>query len=85
MISDQVYDFCRSPTSVSSELAKNPAEAPGDIAKRLYGSIAKSAANGATSAANGHGEPDLERAFDCGKWGSTRPSDLFLKVCLALF
>lgn len=69
---------------MSSRLVANPNDAPGPTAKALFlksSSLPKSD----TTAEDGY---DLDRAFECGQWGETRPSDLFLKasnrVCLAV-
>ena len=32
-----------------------------------------------------YSDKDLQRAFECGKWGDDRPSDLFLKVSIEAF
>ena len=80
MVSQKVYDLCHGSTTVSSELARDPSLAPGTVVKKLYGEDV-----------GGHDEhkhfkeprasaEDLQKAYECGKWGSTRPSDLFLKV-----
>ena len=80
MVSQKVYDLCHGQKTVSSELAHDPTLAPGSVAKKLYGDDV-----------GGHDEhkhfkvpnatkQDLQKAFESGKWGSTRPSDLFLKV-----
>ena len=80
MLSQKVYDLCHAKDTVSSELARDPSLAPGAVIKKLYGHDAA-----------GHDEhkqfkepqasaEDLQKASECGKWGSTRPSDLFLKV-----
>jgi hypothetical protein len=86
MVSGHVYHMCRSSTSVSSELAKDPSASPSDIAHRLYGHDPALAVNGAPvdHKLEEEGYYDLERAFECGRWGETRPSDLFLKVCLGV-
>lgn len=83
MVSQKVYDLCQSNVTVSSELAQDPNLAPGKVIKKLYGEDI-----------GGHDEhkhfkpphatpEDLEKAYQCGKWGSTRPSDLFLRVSRA--
>jgi hypothetical protein len=84
MVSDHIYHMCRSSTSVSSELAKDPSVPPSDIAHRLYGHNPALAVNGAPVDHKlvEEGHYDLERAAECGQWGGTRPSDLFLKVRL---
>lgn len=81
MVSDKVYNLCRSPQSVSAELAKNPKEPPGEIVDRLFGSTQEHATTKSQDASAGGGEADLDRVFDCGNWGATKPSELFLKVC----
>ena len=81
MVSDRVFKLCQEAPTVSSEFAKNPSEAPTEIAKRLYGN---------TKPATKHDFPgvdrpsasiaDLERALQCGKWGPSQPSEFFLRV-----
>lgn len=83
MVSQKVYDLCQGSVTVSSELAQDPALSPGKVAKKLYGDDA-----GGHDERRGFKPPmatadDLERAYRCGKWGSTRPSDLFLRVSRA--
>lgn len=81
MISDAVYELCSRPESVSSELAKNPTEAPYKIAKQLYGSVAQDTPAKAAENPGEYTQLDLDRAYDCGQWGPSRPSNLFLKAC----
>ncbi|KAI9847238.1 MAG: hypothetical protein M1838_000974 [Thelocarpon superellum] len=82
MISDKLYQLCRAEETVSGELAKDPTQAPGAVVKRLYHenistpNLSESASAGRPSAT----ADDLQRAFECGKWGSTRPSELFLRI-----
>jgi hypothetical protein len=81
MIPDHVYNICQSKITVSSELAKNPTQPPGEILRRLFphstvsGRIDDHLKPKPVSASE-----DLEKAYQCGDWGKTRPSDLFLKV-----
>lgn len=80
MISDFIYDLCHERETVTSRLAANPTQAPSDIAKELFGkkgSLPKSDSKVSK-------DYDLDRVAQCGNWGGTRPSDLFLKVCLTL-
>ncbi|CRG87878.1 hypothetical protein PISL3812_04899 [Talaromyces islandicus] len=83
MISDQLYELVRSNASVSSELAKHPKASPGKIAHKLYDHIKhKRDTNNLQLPSKGPRDiADLQRAFECGKWGDRRPSDLFLKLC----
>jgi hypothetical protein len=83
MISDKVYKVCTSPESVSSLLAKDPTLAPGEAWKKLYGQHAAGEKE-SKSTARAHRDEitpeDLKRAAECGKWGPTQPSELFLRV-----
>jgi len=80
---DRVYRWCTSPESVSSLLAADPTLAPGDAWKRLYGYNVKKTSNSKAVDHAGEGalsQADLSRAEQCGKWGPTQPSELFLRV-----
>jgi hypothetical protein len=81
MISDTLYQFAVSDKSVSSELAQNPKESPGQIAHRLFSNRKHEAADNSRPPTNERGEEaDLQRALEAGKWGEQRPSNLFLKA-----
>jgi hypothetical protein len=78
MISEKVYNLCRSGKSISAELAKDPTLAPGEVSKKLFGSDAldhKEVVKDVSFKEPKAGSGNLQRAFDCGKWGNTRPSD----------
>lgn len=75
MISDFVCDLCQSPDTVTSVLAKSAECTPGDVAKKLFAK--RQLPRTSNEERRGY---DLERAYECGRWGATRPSDLFLKV-----
>jgi hypothetical protein len=83
MISDKVYKLCMSMESVSSLLAKDPTLTPGEAWKKLYGHHAAGEKE-SKSIARAHRDEitpeDLKRAAECGKWGPTQPSELFLRV-----
>ena len=88
-ISHRLIELCTSSESVSSLLAKDPTLAPGDAWKLLYGhhnsSDRKVEEHEANGIAAGSSEPpsssdELQRAAKCGKWGPTKPSELFLRV-----
>ncbi|KAK0726417.1 hypothetical protein B0T21DRAFT_293280 [Apiosordaria backusii] len=86
-ISDRLLNFCNSPRSVSSLISEDPTLSPEDAWEKLYGKNAlKDVENGAvqaTGCANGAidaEQADLEKAAKCGKWGDTKPSELFLKI-----
>lgn len=79
-ITDTVYNLCHGTETVSSELAKNPSAAPSDIYKRLYGKYDHEISKKHQLEGNEITEEDLKRAEECGRWGPTKPSELFLKV-----
>jgi hypothetical protein len=84
MISDKVYKLCNGTETVSSLIAKDPELAPGAAWKQLYGEHAaghKESVATARDHRDAHTAEDLKRARECGKWGPTEPSELFLKVC----
>jgi hypothetical protein len=78
-ISDQIFKLCTDPTSVSSLYAHDADQPPEHYAKVLYGD--EHYAITERSPPHQRSEPtreDLERARQCGNWGNTQPSDLFL-------
>lgn len=80
-ISDKVYNLCRAEATVSSEYARDPTQAPGEIAARLYGSEGVSVVEGKPPKSRTPASAEeLERAYQCGRFGKTRPSELFLRV-----
>jgi hypothetical protein len=83
MISDKVYKLCTSQESVSALLAQDPTMAPGDAWKTLYGGHAVGETDSKPTAIthrDWHTPEDLQKALECGKWGPTEPSELFLRV-----
>lgn len=87
MISEKVYKLCTSTESVSSLLAKDPTLAPGEAWKKLYGGHAAGEKE-STATARSHRDEltpeDLQKALECGKWGPTQPSELFLRASLSV-
>lgn len=80
MVSQKVFDFCQGKTTISSELARDPTLAPGHVAKKLYGTDVADHAEAKHFKEPRATAEDLEKAYQCGKWGSTRPSEQFLRV-----
>ena len=82
MVSEHEYKLCQEASTVSSEFAKNPDEAPSNIAKRLYGHYKPSTDTPDTSNVDRPyaSSIDLERARQCGNWGPQQPSEFFLRV-----
>lgn len=80
-ISDKLYAQCRSQTNISNELLKTPHEEIGDIAKRLYSShILAEHETKPPQTREPATTQDLQRAFQCGRFGDTVPSELFLRA-----
>lgn len=80
-IPPRVYDLCHSNKNVTSELEDHPDESPGRIAHRLFHhdeAVKEDIAGPIKDVADK--DNALERAYECGIWGPSRPSDLFLKV-----
>ena len=80
MIPQHVYDLCQSQKSVTSELANNPSLTPKEAAKALFGIHIEDDVCNKTLELRQPGEKDIEHARQCGNWGESKPSDLFLKV-----
>lgn len=80
MVSQKVFDFCQGKTTISSELARDPTIAPGHLVKKLYGTDVADHAELKHFKEPRASAEDLEKAYQCGKWGSTRPSELFMRV-----
>lgn len=83
MISEKVYKLCTGTETASSLLAKDPTLAPGDAWKQLYEGH-NAGEKESQSTAEAHRDKitpeDLQRALECGNWGPTQPSELFLRV-----
>ncbi len=77
-LGDGIVRLCTSKDSVSSLLAADPSLAPGDAWKKLYDNYTPSCNDQKRSSVSE--DEDLTRAAQCGKWGPTKPSTLFLKV-----
>jgi phosphatidylserine/phosphatidylglycerophosphate/cardiolipin synthase-like enzyme len=80
MVSENVLKLCQATETVSSVLAKNPTESPGDIVKRLYGHYKKDLHYSPDENRPATSTHDLEISLKCGRWGPTQPSPLFLQA-----
>ena len=98
MIPEKVYKLCTGEVTVTSELAKDPKTAPGQIVSKLYHSGTASKTGGPVNTVSNVVSPakapheehkqratvsdnkDLQQAFECGKFGNTKPSELFLQI-----
>lgn len=80
-ISNRVIELCQEKQSVSSLLAADPSLLPKDAAHRLYSTHPVSVLDSSPPKHRQIATPEeLERAFSCGNFGQTRPSDLFLRI-----
>jgi hypothetical protein len=79
MVSEHVFQALSRDT-ISSVLAKNPTEAPGDVVKRLYGHHNKDLHKNPDEFRTAPTAQEQEIALRCGCWGPSRPSPLFLQA-----
>lgn len=82
MISDKVYRLCHHDKTVSSELAKDPSQPPAKLFHKLYHEHKLKEKLVETKKSTDDRQDDLHRAYECGNWGTAKPSTLFLKVRL---
>ncbi|QPC78071.1 hypothetical protein HYE68_008823 [Fusarium pseudograminearum] len=87
MVSPYVYDLCQATETVTSELAKDPSQSPGDIVKKLYGHHEHALHhNASTQKTTPPPSPPneaietIQKVLHCGHWGSAIPSQLFLQA-----
>lgn len=80
MITSRVYDLCHASETVSSKLAQNPHLSPAHAVKELYSRHVVDDHRAKDTEKAHASTNDLEKAFNCGRWGKTRPSELFLQV-----
>jgi phosphatidylserine/phosphatidylglycerophosphate/cardiolipin synthase-like enzyme len=78
-ISDRIYRFCTTPESVSSELARNPSGESDHLAESLYGSEHAAITEHKSHIRQPASAAELQRAQECGTWGDSNPSELFLQ------
>ncbi|KAI2467138.1 hypothetical protein F4781DRAFT_403208 [Annulohypoxylon bovei var. microspora] len=89
-VSEHVYELCHSSESISSVLAQDPSLTPSDAWKKVIGhhghrpkspKSPKSPKGDIRDIGQGYIDPqEIERARNCGKWGSQEPSDLFIRM-----
>ncbi|KAF1926504.1 IQ calmodulin-binding domain-containing protein [Didymella exigua CBS 183.55] len=78
-ISDRIYRFCTAPTSISSELTKNPSGEPAHLAEVLYGGQHFAITEHKSRTRQPASAAELQRVRQCGNWGDSDPSELFLQ------
>jgi hypothetical protein len=83
MVSEKVMQLCHSKVTLSSEYAADSSKAPGHILKEIFkGHLHSDTSHHAKKLEELKiaDENDLLRAKECGNWGPTEPSELFLRV-----
>lgn len=84
MIHPGVKALCLGGKSVTAELAKDPRQEPGEICKKVFHTNIEEDVKEHFKQQHDKykepGEADVASAAECGKWGNSRPSELFLKV-----
>lgn len=82
-ISPALFDLLQDPETVSSRLGENSKLTPGEAWKELFGRHKPQKSGDQDPANIGKGpltDEELTRARQCGRWGPTEPSDLFIRV-----
>lgn len=79
MISPHVYGLCHEVQTVISEIDSDPTDTPERIITRLYSNDKKHGYYTIYSEPPESQDP-LQLAFECGRWGGQKPSDLFLQA-----
>ena len=80
MVSEHVVKLCQATETVSSAVGKNPAESPGNIIKQLYGHYKKDLHSHLDEHQPALSPDGLETVRQCGRWGTSQPSPLFLQA-----
>lgn len=80
MVSWNVYNLCHGDRTVSSELAGDPELAPYKLFKELYESKDADKSPDLASDEEDAASDELKKAKECGNWGNSEPSTLFLRV-----
>ncbi|MCJ1283089.1 hypothetical protein MMC26_002416 [Xylographa opegraphella] len=81
-VTPRVVKHCQAEETVSSLLAQDPSLSPGEAVTKLFGKKEKTGkpSSDADDVLRPASKEDLELAFSCGRWGPTRPGELFLRV-----
>lgn len=80
MLSDTVYELCHDEKTVTSELLQDPSQSPTKLFQKLYHDRKTKSHKSDSDESLDKGENELRKVLQCGNWGSSQPSDLFLKV-----
>ena len=80
MLSDTVYELCHDEKTVTSELLQDPSQSPTKLFQKLYHDRKSKSHKSDSNESVDKDDHELRKVLQCGNWGSTQPSDLFLKV-----
>ncbi|KAJ6010740.1 hypothetical protein N7451_002152 [Penicillium sp. IBT 35674x] len=89
MVTTKVYGLWKKSQTVTSELAQDPSQTPETIFKKLYEHHEVSHPHLKEHGAHGLSKEEIvefekkdavQKALACGHWGSTEPSELFLRI-----
>lgn len=78
MLPDSVYRLCHEDQTVTSELLRDPSQSPPKVFHHLYND--HKSKNHSDSKESLTGRDELQKAAECGNWGNSQPSKLFLQV-----
>ena len=79
-ISEKTFRFCTDSRSVSSEYANDPGKPPGHYADHLYGKeLPAITEHQPPHSRDSPSKGDITRALQCGNWGDSKPSRLFVQ------
>ncbi|OJJ76242.1 hypothetical protein ASPBRDRAFT_192399 [Aspergillus brasiliensis CBS 101740] len=80
MLSDTVYELCHDEKTVTSELLQDPSQSPTKLFQKLYHDRKSKSHKSGSNESVDKDENELRKVLQCGNWGNSQPSDLFLKV-----
>lgn len=80
MLSDTVYELCHDDNTVSSELLKDPSQSGPKVFEHLYHDRKSKAHSRDSKESVDDTNNELKKVLECGNWGNSEPSELFLKV-----
>ncbi|KAJ5587823.1 uncharacterized protein N7459_003588 [Penicillium hispanicum] len=84
MLSWKLYQQCKEPRTVTSELARDPSQTPGEVFDTLYDHhhhhFHRTNDGHEDEVAEFEKKDALQRVHACGNWGAAEPSKLFLQV-----
>ncbi|RAH72643.1 IQ calmodulin-binding motif protein [Aspergillus aculeatinus CBS 121060] len=78
MLPDSVHRLCHEDQTVTSELLRDPSQSPPKVFHRLYND--HKSKNHSDSKESLTDRDELQKAAECGNWGNSQPSKLFLQI-----